>query len=182
MSTPRCTTGLRRRGRRTSVLAFVTALTATALVVVGNAGASHLELTLAVEEPANIVNGVYLEVPVSVMCPADLASPPFTYVREQLVSVIVTQKAGRAIARGSGSFLYYDDTIFGGVPHGTPLTCDGTPHSVVINVFPAPGSPAFHGGKAVVQLNAYIDMLDPFGFFFDRSEATLGPQTLSIRG
>ena len=72
MSTSRCTTGLRRRGRRISVLTFVTTLTATALVAVGSAGASHLELALAVEEPAHIVNGVYLQVPVSVTCPADL--------------------------------------------------------------------------------------------------------------
>ena len=60
--------------------------------------------------------------------------------------------------------------------------CDGSPHEYTINVFPSPGSPAFKGGKAVVQASALIELLDPFAFFGDRVEGSMGPQTISVRG
>ncbi|HEU0303666.1 MAG TPA: hypothetical protein VFR32_03715 [Gaiellaceae bacterium] len=161
-------------------LVSVVALAATSIVLVGSAGAGHAQVALAVDGDVNRVAGVYLEVPVSVTCPTDFA--PFTYVYTELVSVTVTQRAGREIARGGGSFFFYDDSLFGGFPHGTPLTCDGSPHVYTINVFPSQGSPAFKGGKAVVQLSALIELIDPFAFQFDRVEGSAGPQTISIKG
>src|SRR5687768_15006138 len=92
---------------------------AASIVLVGSAAAGHAQVALAVDGDVHRVAGVYLEVPVSVTCPTDFA--PFTYVYTELVSVTVTQKAGREIARGGGSLFFYDESLFGGSPHGTPL-------------------------------------------------------------
>jgi hypothetical protein len=182
MGNHRRATTRRSNGRRWPVLAFAIALAVASLAMVGSAGASHLEITVTVDDPAQLVTGVYLEVPVSVTCPTDIAAEPYTWVYDELVGLSVTQKAGREIARGGGGFQFYDDSIFGGESNGTPLTCDGTPHTYVVNVFPSPGSPAFHGGKAVVQVSGYIALIDPNSFFQDWTEFATGPLTMSIRG
>ena len=66
--------------------------------------ASHLQNEMAVrtESPIVLVGGVYVDVPVSVTCPAEFPVP-LTRVLMENLSVSVTQKAGRGFAAGFGA-------------------------------------------------------------------------------
>jgi hypothetical protein len=164
------------------VLTVAAGVVVTTLALVGTAGANHLDMTVSPGGDASRVAGVYLQVPIDVTCPADLTSGQFSYVYEQRIDVFVTQKAGNAIARGTGTRLHYDDSLVGGGPVGTPLTCDGSAHTYTLDVFPSVGSGPFKGGKAVVRATLTVVLLDPVFFWTDFNIVESELQTIRIRG
>jgi hypothetical protein len=178
-----------RRPWRRVAFSLIAASVATslALALAGEARANHLNLSISVGKSAQLVAGVYIVLPVQITCPGDLSTGSFTFVYAEQVSVGVTQKtSGRTLAQGAGGFSFVDNSLFGQGSFGTPLTCDGSPHSYTLNVFPSVGTglSPFHGGQAVVTGSVYIDLRDPSCGFCssDVSTANLGPQTIAIRG
>jgi hypothetical protein len=162
-----------------SILALV-----AMLAVTGQAGASQLPpgLAISIGSEAQLVNGVYLQVPVQVTCPVLVA--PFTTIADDSIGVAVYQKtSGKTVAYGNGGILYYPG-------YGTaPLTCDGTAHSYTVQVFPAPltdGGPVlpFHGGRAVAGGGVNVDLVDPSTGAYDCCNFATVPseQSLKIQG
>jgi hypothetical protein len=162
------------------------ALAAVLLIAPGQASANHLNEGLAVSlgSPIRLVNGVYLQVPVQVTCPATFEAP-FTAIGTEEIGVSVTQKVGRDFAQGYGG-LFYQSPIFNGLEFGTPLTCDGSAHSYTVEVYPDSyaGSAPFHGGRAVANARLGIYLVDPANPWWlqDSNSASTGSTSISIRG
>jgi hypothetical protein len=68
--------------------------------------------------------------------------------------------------------------LLNGIGFGTPVTCDGQPHTYALNVFPI-GDGAFKGGKAVVVSALFNISTFSFENFF---AAAPGPTTINIKG
>jgi hypothetical protein len=169
--------------RRTRALAVgLAAVIAATVLLAPTASADHLNSSLSIEvgSPLKLVNGVYLIVPVTVTCP-DPELGPTQFIQSESVSVTVTQRAGRSLATGSGGIFYSDDRAFGGGIFGTPLTCDGTPHTYSVNVFPMTGVP-FKGGRAVAAASFNIFVQDTSTFRGDNNFSSSGPTSVQIRG
>ena len=84
-----------------------------------------------------LTNRVLVMVPVTVVC-----DPLQATSVDSILGVTVTQASGKAVATG--------ETFPAPIP--IPFTCDSvTQNNLVIDVLPNPGSPPFHGGKAIVQ-------------------------------
>ena len=134
-------------------LLALAAIVGCAFLTVPAAQAEVSNMSVQVQGSATLVAGVYLAVPVTITCLADQA-----FFQDEL-SVSVTQKAGKAIAHGSGGF-YYQSPDYNGIGVGVPVTCDGLPHAYMANVFPdIPENGAaipFKGGKAVVSASFSI--------------------------
>jgi hypothetical protein len=115
------------RNRR-ATFAVALAAIGVALALAPFAGANHLlpEMSVSAGGSARLVNGVYLTVPVTVVCP-DLALDANHFVQAEDITVNVIQKVSKDLAEGSGSMSYSDERVFGGTVRGTPVTCDGTP-------------------------------------------------------
>jgi hypothetical protein len=111
-----------------------------------------------------LTNRVLVMVPITVVCDP-LQGPDF----DSTVVVTVTQASGKAVATGQ----VINETV------PTPLfTCDSvTQNHLVIDVLPNPGSPPFHGGKAIVQASFGI-----FSFASGLDEGGSTTVTVSIRG
>src|SRR5207244_2864825 len=134
-------------------------------------------LAVTIEKPITLISGVYLAVPVAVTCPAELPVP-FTTVTSEEIDVSMSERVGRSLATGFASVTYQSGMPFG-VAVGTPLTCDGSPHTYVTGVFPGTQL-AFHGGPAVASARVVITLFDPASFFStDTSTAGTGPQSVS---
>jgi hypothetical protein len=134
---------------------------------------------------AKLVNHVYLVVPVSVTCPT-LALDSDHFVQQEIIDVEVLQKVGGGtITMGSGSVFYNDTTLFGGGVTGTPLTCDGHPHTYSVAVFPNVDSSgigvAFKGGKAVASVNVDIFIQNKLTFQGDPNNVNSGPVPFNIK-
>jgi len=175
-----------RRAKRARVsLAFTAALLtlASALPAAADANTVSAQMRVAVEESADLVSGVYLAIPVDVTCP--VLQPPFSAIFSDSITVQVNQKAGQAIAFGFAQANYHSP-IFNGVGIGTPVTCDGSAHTVTLNVFPsAPQSGPFHGGNAVASVTFGLNLYDPSNpslFNTDQNSTTSGPQPIKIHG
>jgi len=175
------------RSRRSLGLGLVIAFAAASLALGSSASANHLSLTISINKSAKLVAGVYIAVPVQVTCPTDLPNGNFTFLAAETVDVSVTQKtSGQTLVHGGGEYSYTDSSVFGyGGPVGTPLTCDGTPHTYTVNAFPDqdPGKP-FGAGKAVMQGTVAIDLRDPTNPFCcsDYNTATTPLQTVKVHG
>jgi hypothetical protein len=176
---------LRRRSfLRTAALATATALLALGCVAMP-ASASHVtaSMSVSVASSARLVNGVYLAVPVDVSCP--VLEAPYNAIFSDDVSVSVTQKAGTDFAFGYGS-VGYQSPIFNGVTFGTPVTCDGSPHTYTISVFPVlTDSAPFHGGRAVASASFTLNLYDPLNPSFsniDQNFTSGGSQSVTVRG
>jgi hypothetical protein len=155
------------------------------LALLGILGASFLAvpaaeaevsgMTVEVGTSATLVAGVYVAVPVTVTCVADEAS-----IFADEIDVSLTQKAGRELAHGSGG-IGYQSPAYNAIGFGTPVTCDGLPHTYSVDVFPdlSPDSSSgpFSGGKAVAQ--AFFSITD---FSFHQFFVTAGPTTILIKG
>ena len=91
--------------------------------------------------PVTLTDRVLVTVPVTVVC------DPLGTVTDQFqnsLSVSVTQASGQAVATGSLDILTVSPQLI--------FTCDGvTQNHVVADVFPAAGSPPFHGGPAIIS-------------------------------
>jgi hypothetical protein len=118
-----------------AVLAFPTA-----------SSASHLNMSIAVVGPGDLVAGVQVLLPVEVTCDPFTPSPFGASFAN--VQINLQQKVGRKITQASG-FV-------------TPV-CDGTPHTYQVAITPA-GGLAFHGGRALASLAGQICTLDPVTF------------------
>lgn len=141
-------------------------------------------MSASVGAPVVLVSGVYLQVPVVGTCSPLTA--PFTAIAYDTVEADVTQKVGSSIAWGAGNASYYSAAVQG-TASGQPVTCDGLPHTYLVNVFPTtPGSPAFRGGRAVVTLNFGVSAYDPLsGCPFcpgGTSFVQAGPFSMTVKG
>jgi hypothetical protein len=156
---------------------------AAALPAAASADTVSAQMRITAGGSATLVNGVYLAVPVNVSCP--VLQPPFSAIFSDTVSLQVNQKAGREIAFGFGQ-ISYQSPFFNGVGNGTAVVCDGTAHSVTLNVFPnLTQSGPFHGGNAVASMNfalALYDPSDPQFFNVDQNFVSGGPQSIKIHG
>jgi hypothetical protein len=168
--------------------ALVTLIASAALLLAPAAGANHLEpgMTVSVGDSARLVNGVYLEVPVTVVCPT-LELTPTQWIQNESLVVRVTERVGKILASGSGQIFYDDGRPFGGQVSGTPFVCDGAPHTFSVNVFPEPTSPGgpivpFKGGKAVSFGYFSIFVQDSSTFRGDPNNVRVGPSSISIKG
>jgi hypothetical protein len=172
-----------RSPRRAGLALTATLLTlAAALPTTASADTVSTQMHVAVNGSAELVNGVYLAVPVDVTCP--VLQPPFSAIFSDNISLQVNQKAGREIAFGFAQ-VSYQSPIFNGVGVGTPVTCDGTVHTVTLNAFPVPQSGPFHGGNAVASITFGLGLYDPSnpGFFnIDQNTTASGPQPIKIHG
>lgn len=170
--------------RALGAVAAAGALTVAALWAPARANADT-GLTMTIGGPITLVNGVYLTVPVQVSCPA--STPPFVLGTDD-INVTIEQKTSKTIASGQGGIGFYAPEVNGGGGFGTPVTCDGTPQSYTVDVFPqVPGSGPFKGGRAVVQYASFdvgtYDSTDPCVYCTLTSSAVyLGPQPINIRG
>jgi len=146
-------------------------------------GANHLNpgMSIAVGSPVELVSGVYLIVPVTITCPDPMLGPT-QFLQSESVSVSVTQRFGQSLAAGSGNLSYRDDSRFGGGIIGSPLACDGTPHTYSINVFPSVLGTPFKGGRAVATASFNILVQDTSTFRGDSSSSSSGPTSVRIRG
>jgi hypothetical protein len=124
------------------VLAVVAAVV---LAIPAGVTASHLNMSIAVVGPGELVAGVQVLLPVEVTC------DPFTPSPGSFANVQINlqQKVGREITQASG-FV-------------TPV-CDGTPHTYQVAINPQLGGLAFHGGRALASLAGQICTLDPVTF------------------
>jgi hypothetical protein len=168
--------------------ACVAFMTATAMLFAPAAGANHLESGMAVSvgDSARLVNGVYLEVPVTITCPT-LELSPSQWIQNESLVVRITEKVGKVLTSGSGQISYDDGRPFGGEVSGTPFVCDGAPHAFSVNVFPeaaGAGVPIvpFKGGKAVSFGYFSIFVQDSSTFRGDPNNAGVGPSSISIKG
>jgi hypothetical protein len=158
---------------------------AAALALAAQAGAYvDPAMSATVGGPVVLVSGVYLQVPVVGTCSPLTA--PFTAIAYDTVEADVTQKVGSSIAWGVGNASYYSAAAQG-TASGQPVTCDGLPHTYLVNVFPSiPGSPAFRGGRAVVTVDFGVSAYDPLsGCLFcpgGTSYVQTGPFSVSVRG
>lgn len=170
------------RNRRATLVVALAAI-GVALALAPFASANHLlpEMSVSAGGSARLVNGVYLTVPVTVACP-DLALDANHFVQAEDITVNVIQKVSKDLAEGSGSMSYSDERVFGGTMRGTPIACDGTPHTYVLNVFPRADSPPFRGGKAVVLANFDIFIQNLLTFGGDDNRLNGQPESLSIKG
>jgi hypothetical protein len=133
-----------------------------------------------------LVNGVYLAVPVSVTCP--VLTDPYSVIAQDGFSVNITERTGKALAYGS-AVISYQSPAYNGLTFGSPVTCDGSPHTYVLDVFPqqgyqSPNSPPFKGGKAVASGGFDLLVYDPSCGVYcgtDDNWISFGPQSISIR-
>lgn len=171
---------------RTAGIAVSAAVASAALLFAPAAGANHLEsgMAISIGASARLVDGVYLDVPVTVTCPP-LGLSPTQWVNNESISVQVTQKAGRFLTSGYGQTGFWANGPNGPF-FGTPLTCDGAPHTYSVSVLPQPLSNgaltvAFKGGKAVLSASLSIFIQDSSTFQGDGNNASLGPVSISIK-
>jgi hypothetical protein len=122
---------------------FAVASTA-ALLLPATVSASHLNMSVEVVGPGDLVAGVQVLLPVEVSC--DPFEPSPFGGSFATVQITLQQKVGREVTQASG-FL-------------TPV-CDGLPHTYLVAINPGGGSLAFHGGPALASLAGTICTLDP---------------------
>jgi hypothetical protein len=145
-------------------------------------------MSMSITGNVTLVSAVYLAVPVSLTCPAPTA--PFDTIGQDSFGVNVTENVGKALAFGSVSNVYVSPAYYYG-PVGSPVTCDGTPHSYVLNVFPtpatngAPPSPPWKkGNKVVISGNFDVLLYDSTQGVFgptDDNSISFGPLSIAIK-
>jgi hypothetical protein len=150
----------------------VAAFVAASLFAVPTAGADVTGMSVAVGSTGTLVAGVYVVVPVTVTCVTDEAS-----IATDSIQLDLRQKSGRTLVEGGGG-ISYQSPLLNGIGFGTPVTCDGQPHTYALNVFPI-GDGAFKGGKAVVVSALFNISTFSFENFF---AAAPGPTTINIKG
>ena len=124
---------------------------AAAVLGLATAGAASA-MTATVGEP-DLIAKVAITVPVTVSC--DPPSPGLA-ISSQSVSVLVEQASGKSIARGSASlFNVFPQLLF---------PCDGTSTTLSVSILADPNGPPFHGGRAVVRVNASVSAGMPLPF------------------
>ena len=179
-----------RRGRCRLVATFASAALVSAVAAVllapATASASHLNsgMSVSVGGPVKLVSGVYLRVPVSVTCP--VLPAPLTAIFSDSITVSVSDKTGNSLAFGGGG-IDYQSPAYNGIGIGTPVTCDGSPHAMTVEVYPQiPDSGPFHGGRAVASAFFGLTVYDPTNpcvfCTADSSNVASGSQSISIRG
>jgi hypothetical protein len=151
-------------------LLALSAIVGVSLFAVPTAGAEVSGMAVEVGSPGTLVAGVYVVVPVTVTCVADEAS-----IFSDSINVTLSQKNGRTLVQGSGG-TGYQSPAFNGIGFGTPVTCDGLPHTYTVNVSPGEGI-TFTGGRAVAS--AFFSIQD---FSFQQFFVSTGPTTILIRG
>ena len=176
------------RGYRALSVGIVGLVSAAALLFAPTAGANHLEsgMAVSISDSAKLVDGVYLVVPVTITCPAiDLT--PTQFIQQEFVDISVRQKSSssKVIATGHGGISYYNYPPYGQT-YGTPLACDGSPHTYSVEVDPDstgyfPITP-FKGGKAVANAHFEITVLDSSTGQGDYNALDIGPISISIKG
>ena len=145
---------------RTTRAVAVAAALATTVALAGAASASAATSISGLPSSAPIINKLY--VPVALTASCDALDPFYSFGS---ASVTIRQVvSGKKVAHGTASL--------------SSLTCDGTPHSYTVDVFPDSGggfpggsdSPLFTKGDAVVtaQLWAYP------------ASASAGPQPITL--
>jgi hypothetical protein len=152
------------------ILLALSAIVGASLFAVPTAGAEVSGMAVDVGSAGTLVAGVYVVVPVTVTCVADEAS-----IFSDSIEVTLRQKSGRTLVQGSG-VIGYQSPAFNGIGFGSPVTCDGLPHTYTVNVFPEEGI-TFTGGRAVAS--AFFNISD---FSFQQFFVSTGPTTIPIRG
>jgi hypothetical protein len=118
----------------------------SATCIAGSAAAGP-GMELSVGRP-RLTAKILVEVPTTIVC--DSLGGGTTVVDS--VSVILKQASGRDISTGSGRVSGGPASMVAGAPF---LTCDGTTqNTVVVAVLPDPGSGPFHGGPAIITVDA----------------------------
>jgi len=177
-----------QRARRRVAIPIGVSIVALTLALASPAGAGHLEpgMSISVSGPVQLVNHVYLAASVSVTCP-DLGLDATHFVQSETIDVFVQQKvSGGTITSGLGELTYQDGTVFGGGVSGTPLTCDGRPHTYSVPVYVSTSNSgigvAFKGGKAVAFADGDIFIQDTPTFRGDSNAVGTGPVPINIKG
>jgi len=180
----------RKRGAGPRIAAVVAALAISGLLP-ASAFAHHLDsgMSMSITGDIQLVSGVYLAVPVSVTCPA--LTDPYSAIAQDGFGVTVTENVGKEWTYGTGAGPGYWSPAYGYNAFGTPVTCDGSPHEYVVNVFPAqgydgaPNPPPFKkGNKAVISGSFYLLLYDPSCGVFcstDENSFSFGPQSIHIK-
>jgi hypothetical protein len=179
-----------RKPRLAPRLLAVAAMLAISGLLPATAAAHHLEagMSMSINGNVTLVSGVYLAVPVRVTCP--LPTDSFSVIGQDSFGVNVTENVGKALAFGSASNTYVSPLYYYG-PVGSPVTCDGSAHSYVLNVFPtpatngAPPSPPWKkGNKAVISGSFDVLLIDPNQGVFgptDDNSISFGPLSIAIK-
>lgn len=100
--------------------------------------------SLVAQSPTLGKSKVSVTVPVQVTCPT--LDPSYT-LQGQSITVSVEQAVHKGIAHGSGQ-------VFGDIPRGLPVVCDGTPHTVSVVVLADPTGAPFTKGWMSVGVSA----------------------------
>ncbi len=141
--------------------AAVAATAATVLVLGAVAAQASANMSLEVPASAPLVQKLYVALPVTVVCDPD--TPSWVFYPSGITITQVVR--GKEIAHGSKGF--------------PQLTCDGSPRSYEIDIFPdagtvyGPPSGPFKKGDAVIR----ADLVNVFSF---DQRVTLGPQTIRL--
>src|SRR6478752_6365775 len=87
-------------GRRVAVVVALSTLALSAALA-SSAGASHLDpgMSISTAGPAQLVNHVYLAVPVSVTCPV-ISLGPDDFIQGETIGLVVQQKVGGSTITG----------------------------------------------------------------------------------
>jgi hypothetical protein len=123
---------------------------------------------------------ILMEVPATVVCDSLGGDQTLS----DSVTVSVRQASGRTISTGSGHVAGGPFSVFGGVPF---LTCDGTTvNTVVVSVLPDAGSGPFHGGPAIITVDAGHSVgtcvFPGFCQTTGSESAHIGPTAINISG
>jgi hypothetical protein len=179
-----------RKRRLAPRIAAFAAILALGGMLPATAAAHHLEsgMSMSITGSVRLVSSVYLAVPVTLTCPAP--TDPFSVIGQDSFGVNVTENVGKALAFGSVSNSYVSSDYYYG-PVGSSVTCDGSPHSYVLNVFPAPaanGAPASppwkKGNKVVISGSFDVLLFDPLQGVFgptDDNSISFGPMSIAIK-
>jgi hypothetical protein len=136
-------------------------------------------MTIAVSK-AKLTSHLLVKVPVTVVCAPLSPDTPASDV----VSVRIEQAHVQTVSTGTGQVAGGPLSFFN--PSGPPfLNCDGaTANRVVVPVLPDQGSSPFHGGQAIVTVNATheVGTCTPFCQVIASENAQLGPTSIKLGG
>ena len=134
-------------------------------------------MTLSVGSPT-LTSRLLLSVPVTIVC-----SPTSDPTLSDYLSVSIQQAYGRTVSTGSATMGGGPFSVYGGNPF---LNCDGvTSNQITVNVLPDRGSRPFHGGAAIITVDA-SHSAGTCEFFSCQvtgsDDAEVGPSSITIKG
>jgi hypothetical protein len=158
-------------------LSGLAAATMSATCFSGSATAAGMQLTVG---RPDLTAKILVEVPATVVCD----SLDGAQTLADSVTVSLKQASGSSINTGSGHVAGGPFSVFGGVPF---LTCDGTTvNTVVVSVVPDAGSGPFHGGPAIITVDAAHSVgtctFPGFCQSTGSESAHIGPTSIKITG